>query len=331
MIARTLLVAFGPAIFAEKWYCGKDTCPPGHASCVISCPDEIAHDYYCDENDRASYCYCSGNSVIPSRYETCNAPLKYDPKHHICNWEHNVDIAECPAVVLPESPASPESPESPESSESSESPDSPDSPDSSSSSSGSPESPIDDPLATDAPIGHVTLIPGVQTETELEFKDQPIDVTSNDYICGQDSIPGAIACDRTEAITLCHQLDPSLYCDCFGNGQGELKKCQSGIFGAMHWDPKVGQCNFPNFVDNTFCPEQDMFKEDEFIPETEAPEVAPTDWFCGIETCDGGAASCDMSCPDNIVAGFYCDANDDTGFCHCEGINGKAGTYRALE
>ena len=77
MIRRTLLVAFGPIVFSEKWYCGIDTCPPGHASCVISCPDEIAVDYYCDENDRASYCYCSGNAVIPSRYETCNPPLRY--------------------------------------------------------------------------------------------------------------------------------------------------------------------------------------------------------------------------------------------------------------
>ena len=87
------------------WYCGIDACPTTqgetHTTCQIQCPigAEYVGQYFCDEANPASFCFCTGTAA-PSRYDTCHSGTLYNPSLPNCDWAINVDVLNqgCPSV-----------------------------------------------------------------------------------------------------------------------------------------------------------------------------------------------------------------------------------------
>lgn len=76
-----------------EWYCGIDRVDSGTR--VIYCPSHVASGYYCDFQNTKAFCFCSGNELVPSKYDNCLTGLVFDFAINNCNWPLLADRSKC--------------------------------------------------------------------------------------------------------------------------------------------------------------------------------------------------------------------------------------------
>ena len=71
----------------NKFNCGSYTgvCSGDEGGCVFDCP--LPEGFYCDEADPSAYCFCGGDSDLPSRYEKCPSGLVWNPEVMTCDFD----------------------------------------------------------------------------------------------------------------------------------------------------------------------------------------------------------------------------------------------------
>ena len=88
-----------------SWYCGIDTdCT--EATCDIYCPIGVSG-YFCDENDPARYCHCTGTES-PSGYHTCGGGNHFNPQYNICDHPNSAALVQSQCQALPVPPTVPQ-------------------------------------------------------------------------------------------------------------------------------------------------------------------------------------------------------------------------------